>query len=239
MYTEYYNSQRINLKPSDFVEDEFVLTHDFQPFGIKIDYTIRAGTTATVTDKVAGTQIHFKTSLNYFNVLHHEINELLFDLIKRPEIDVQREQRVASGLKYLASAVRRIKSPTDIPSEMVHPTEMVFDILLKFKDVPNPPIEMLAECMEVCAALVPMLQTEIGKRVINLDTLPVCTNHEMNYREYAHGMSLDTAGVGQFLVSHEKATGRFEFLSAYLTFLKAFVEVPVDLIWPGDKWGTY
>lgn len=184
----------MNLKPSDSVDGEFVLTHDFQPFGIKIDYTIRAGTTATATDKPAGTQIHFKTSLNYFNVLHHEINELLFDLIKRPEIDAQRKQRVASGLKYLASTVRRIKSSVDIPSEMVHPTEIVFDILLKFKDVPNPPIELLAECMEVCAALVPMLQTEVAKRVMNLDHfLPVCTNHQLRYREFAHGMHFDTA----------------------------------------------
>lgn len=202
-----------------------MLTHDFQPFGTKIDYTIPAGTMAVVTDKPAGTQIHFKSSLNYFDVLHHEINELLFDLIKRPEIDAQREKRVASGLKYLASTVHRIKNPSDIPSEMVHPTEMVFDILLKFKDVPNPPIELLAECMEVCAALVPMLHTEIGNRVINLDILPVCANRKLHYREYAHGMGFDTASVGHFLVSFEKASGRFEFLSAYLTFLKAFVEV--------------
>lgn len=226
VYTEYYNSQRINLKPSDFARDEFVLTHDFQPFGINIDYTIRAGTTATVSDRPAGTQVHFKTSLNYFNVLHHEINELLFDLIKRPEIDAQREERVASGLKYLASMVRRIKNPADIPSEMVHPTEMVFEILLKFKDVPNPPIELMAECMDVCAALVPMLKAEIGKRVVNLDILPVCLNHKLDYREYAQSMNFNTATVGHYLVSFEKTTGRYGFLSAYLTFLKAFVEVP-------------
>lgn len=227
VYTEYYNAQRINLKQNDCAGDEFILTHDFQPFGIKIDFTIRAGTTATVTDKAAGIQFHLKTSLNYFNVLHHEINELLFDLIKRPEIDAQRKQRVASGLRYLATTVRRIKSPCDIPSEVVHPTEMVFDILLKFKDVPNPPIELLAECMEVCAALVPMLHTEIAKRVINLDILPVCANHNLHYRDYAHGMSFDTATVGQYLVSFEKATGRFDFLSAYLTFLKSFAEVRI------------
>lgn len=225
VYTEYYNSQRINLKPSDAADDEFILTHDFQPFGTKIEYTIRAGTTATVTDKPSGTQIHFKTSLNYFDVLHHEINELLFDLIKRPEIDAERKQRVAGGLKFLASTVRHIKSPCDIPSEMVHPTEMVFDILLKFKDVPNPPMELLAECMEVCAALVPMLRSEIGKRVVNLEILPVCVNQMLQYREYARGMSFDTSSVGRYLVSFEKATGRFDFLSAYLTFLKAFVEV--------------
>lgn len=168
--------------------------------------------------------------------MHHEINELLFDLIKRPEIDAERKQRVAGGLKFLASTVRRIKSPCDIPSEMVHPTEMVFDILLKFKDVPNPPMELLAECMEVCAALVPMLRSEIGKRVVNLEILPVCVNQMLQYREYARGMSFDTASVGRYLVSFEKATGRFEFLSAYLTFLKAFVEVNVNTnTWPAGS----
>lgn len=225
VYTEYYDSQRISLKPSDTVRDEFVLTNDFRPFGADIDYTISTGTVATATDKTTGTQIHFKTSLNYFVVLHHEINELLFDLIKRPEIDDQRQQRVAYGLKYLASTLRPIKSPRDIPSEMVHPTEMVFDILHKFKDVLSSPIELLAECVQVCVALVPMLQGDIWKRVVNLDLLPVCTNPKLECREYAHGISLDTARVGHYLVSFEKTLGRFEFLSAYLTFLRTFVEV--------------
>lgn len=220
-----YDSDRMLLKPSELIENEFVLTHAFNPFGMRIDYTIPAGTAATVLDKANGTEVHFKASFNFFNALHHDINELLFGLVRRPEIDELKKYRISEGLKFLAAVVRRIRNPTDIPSELVHPTELVFDILLKFKDVPNPPITLLAQCFEVCNSLVPMLQIEIYKRVINLDILPFCTTNNFQYRECANGSNFDTGHVGLYLVSFEKSLGRYEFLSAYLTFLKGFVEV--------------
>lgn len=221
-YTEYYNSQRTLMRPSDFNESEYILQHDFKPFNQRIEYTIAAGAVATVTDKPEGTLVHFKTSLNYFDALHHEINELLVDLIRRPEIDPLRKNRVYWGLKYLAAAFRRIKDPSDISSEMVHPTEMVFDIFLKFKGVPNPPVDLLAQCFNVCTALVPMLQTEIFNRVINMDILPFCTSDKLTPEEYANGAGFDTGLVGYYLVSYEKVIGKYEFLTAYLTFLKEF-----------------
>lgn len=224
-HTELYNANRINLRPSDTIEDEFMLTHDYNPFGMKIDFTIPARSIVSVVDKPTGTQVHFKTKMNFFNALHNEINELLFELIKRPEIDDQHKNRIGVGLKFLASVVRRIKNPFDIPSEMVHPTEMVFDILLKFKDVPNPPISLLAQCVEVCTALVPMLQVEVYKRIVNLDILPFCSTNNFTYRECAKGSNFDTGTVGFYLVSFEKPTGNFEFLTAYLGLLKAFANV--------------
>lgn len=202
-----------------------MLANEFIPFSQKIGYNIPGGTVATITDKPEGTQVHFQTSLNFFNVLHHEINELLSDLIKRPEIDIQRKNRVYWGLKYLACAVRRISQPHEISSEMVHPTEMVFDIFFKLKDVPNPPVDLLAQCFQVCTALVPMHQTEIFKRVINLDILPFCTNDKLKFDEYANGAGFDTGLVGDYLVSFEKVVGKYEFLSAYLEFLKIFATV--------------
>lgn len=202
--------------------------NDFSPFSKKIGYIIPAGTVATVSDKPDGTQIHLKTSLNYFVALHHEINELLSDLIRRPEIDPLRKNRVYWGLKYLASVLRRIKDPSEISSEMVHPTEMVFDIFLKFKDVPNPPVDLLAQCFNVCTALIPMHQSEIFKRIINMDILPFCTTDKLNFTDYANGAGFDTGLVGYYLVSFEKVSGRYEFLTAYLTFLKAFVTVSVQ-----------
>lgn len=234
-YSEYYNSQRTALKPSDFSESEYILLHDFNPFSKKVQYIIPAGTTAIIFDKPDGTQIQLKTSLNYFDVLHHEINELLSDLIRRPEIDPLRKNRVYWGLKYLAAALRRINDPSGISTEMVHPTEMVFDIFVKFKDVPNPPVDLLAQCFNVCTALIPMHQNEIFKRVINMDILPFCTNDQLNFEEYANGAGFDTGLVGYYLVSFEKVTGRYEFLTAYLTFLRAFATVSwIILILPSN-----
>lgn len=224
-YSEYYNGQRTLLRQIDFNDTEFILQNDFKPFSQKIQYVIPAGTVATVSDKPDGTLIHLKTSLNYFVVLHHEINELLSDLIRRPEIDPLRKDRVYWGLKYLAAALRRIKDPSEISSEMVHPTEMVFDIFLKLKDVPNPPVDLLAQCFNVCTALVPLHQNEIFRRVINMDILPFCTSDKLNYEEYANGAGFDTGLVGYYLISYEKVAGRYEFLTAYLTFLKTFAAV--------------
>lgn len=218
------------MRPSDFSESQFILQHDFKPFSNRIQYIIPAGAVAAVSDKHDGTLIRFKTSLNYFDALHYEINELLVDLIRRPEIDPLRKSRVYWGLKYLAAALRRINDPSEISSEMVHPTEMVFDIFLKFKDVPNPPVDLLAQCFNVCTALVPLHQSEIFKRVINMDILPFCTADNLNYEEYANGAGFDTGLVGYYLVSFEKVTGKYEFLTAYLTFLKAFVTVSITFV---------
>lgn len=211
------------MKRNDFNDGEWILLRDFNPFSRKIEYTIPAGTTATILDKSDGmSTIQLATSLNYFDVLHHEINELLSDLIRRPEIDPLRKDRVYWGLKYLAAALRRINDPSGISAEMVHPTEMVFDIFLKFKDVPNPPVDLLAQCFNVCTALVPMHQNEIFKRVINMDILPFCTTDKLSFQEYANGAGFDTGLVGYYLVSFEKVIGRYEFLTAYLTFLRTF-----------------
>lgn len=213
------------MKPSDFGENECTLLHDFEPFSRKVDYVIPVGTTATILDKANGMQIQLKTPLNYFDVLHHEINELLSDVVRRPEIDPLRKNRVYWGLKYLAAALRRISDPSGISTEMVHPIEMVFDIFLKFKDVPNPPVDLLAQCFNVCTALIPMHQNEIFKRVINMDILPYCTNDKLSFNEYANGDCFKTGAVGYYLVSYEKNCGRYEFLTAYLTFLRAFATV--------------
>lgn len=224
-YTEYYNSQRVALRASDFDDTEYVLVQDFKPFSQKVDYKIPAGTTVTVFDKPNGTQIYFKIPLNYFDALHHEINELLLDLLVRPEIDTQRKQRVCWGLKYLAVAIGRVKDPFEISSEMVHPSEMIFDILLKLKDLPNPPVDLLAQCFNVCTALVSLNQIEIFNRITKLDILPFCTTKKLKFDEYANGAGFDTGLVGYYLVSIEKVTGKYEFLTAYLSFLKNFSAV--------------
>lgn len=193
-----------------------------------MDYVIPAGTNAIVLDKSNGTHIQLRTSLNYFDVLHHEINELLSDVVRRPEMDPMRMNRVYWGLKYLGAVLRRINDPTGISTEMIHPIEIVFDIFLKFKDVPNPPIDLLAQCFNVCTALIPTHQNEIFKRVINMDILPFCTTDKLNFNEYANGAGFDTGLVGYYLVSYEKVSGRYEFLTAYLTFLRAFAMVRVS-----------
>lgn len=144
-YAECYDPQRTALKQSEFNEKENILLHDFNAFSKKVNYVIPMGTTAIIVDKPNGTQIQFKTPLNYFDVLHHEMNELLSDAIRRPEIEPLRKNCVYWGLKYLAAALQRVTEPLAISTEMVHPIEMVFDIFQKFKDVPNPPVDLLAQ----------------------------------------------------------------------------------------------
>lgn len=161
MYAEPFNIDRTQLRQSAHNTDDYMLVNDFAPFGEKINYTIEAGTVANIRDTANFTTIHLHTRLNYFSAIHHEINELMDDTMRRHEIDEQRRRRVTCGLKYLAAAVRRTKSPSDISADMVHPIELVFDLLLRFKAIPQPPIDLLAQCLEVCAALVPLFEQDI------------------------------------------------------------------------------
>lgn len=227
-YAEYFNPQRTRARPIN--DTEYIVTQSYRPFGTEIDYTIPAGCVATICDRRNATQIHYKATLNYFDALHHEVNELLSELIRRPEIDMNRKNRVYWGLKYLAAILRRVQSPHEISSEMVHPSEMVFDVFLKFKDVPNPPIDLLAQCLNVCTALVRLHPNEIFKRVVNLDFLPFCSTHPLSFTEYANGAGFDTGLVGYYLVSYERVSGHFEFLTAYLNFLKTFATVSIKQI---------
>ncbi|XP_049298914.1 nucleoporin Nup188 [Anopheles funestus] len=230
VYTELYTgrNQYEIRKASTSNEDEFILCHDYTP-STKINFTIARGTKLIVRDmQNQRTYVHFSTSYNYFNALHHEINELLEDAQATSTLNSERVQRIAAGLKYLAVAVRRIQQPYDISSEMVHPTEMVFDVLLKFKAVPNPPIDLLVQCMNVCTALVPLFEQEIYTRIINLNILPSINNANLTYQDYANGVGYDSSLVGYYLMNVERSAGRYPILMAYFNFLKTYTKLGRD-----------
>lgn len=207
-------------------ENEFILSADYTPFN-KIDFIIRAGTSVVLCDDNPDyTTIHFRTALNYFNVLHNEINQLLDESRRYTEIDERRKLRICAGLQYLNLAVRAISDPrNEITSEMVHPTEMVFDVLAKFKMLPQPPIDLLAKCLSVCTALMPFFEVEIVRRVVNLNILPFVANEQLDYKSYCNGVSFESGLVGFYLINFEKNAGRYEFLLSYLDFLKAYTKL--------------
>lgn len=229
IYTELLKPARsFHMKPLADGDNEFVLLSKCSPFA-KIDFEIPAGTTAIVQDKPFGSTIHFRTTVNYFNVLHNEINELLAETLRyTADIDAVRERRVCAGIKYLAQAVRNVTDPLrGISSEMVHPTEMVFDILTKFKAVQQPPIELLAKCLAVCANLVPLFDEEIVRRVVNLNVLPYVTQSGGDYRQLCGGAGFESGLVGYYLINFEKNCGRYDFLLTYLEFLHVYAKVSV------------
>lgn len=224
VYSEVYNPDHYELRPSTANEDEFVLAHDYVPFR-KIGFKIPRGTSAVVIDKRTHTLVHFRIKFNFFDALHHEINELLSDALAYTQLNEERIQRITAGIRYLAVAVKRIHQPHEIGSEMVHPTEMVFDILLKFKVIQTPPIELLAECLNVCAALVPLFEPEIFARVINLNILPTVNNANLDFKDYAAGTSFESSLIGYYLVNYEKNAGRYRILMAYLNFLRTYTKL--------------
>ncbi|XP_053685205.1 nucleoporin Nup188 [Sabethes cyaneus] len=224
VYSEVYNPDHYDLRPSPNSEDEFVLLRDYVPFR-KIGCKIPHGTRTVVIDKRTQTLAHFRTRFNFFSALHHEINELLSDVLAYTQLNDERINRITAGIRYLAVAVKRLQQPHEISSEMVHPTEMVFDILLKFKVMQNPPIELLAECLNVCAALVPLFEPEIYSRVINLNVLPSVNNVNLDYNDYATGTSFESSLIGYYLVNYEKNLGKYRILKAYLNFLKTYTKL--------------
>ncbi|XP_038118197.1 nucleoporin Nup188 [Culex quinquefasciatus] len=224
VYSEVYNPDHYELRPSAMNEDEFILAHDYVPFR-KIGYVVPRGTSTIVIDKRSHTLAHFRTKFNFYAALHREINELLSDALSYTQLNEDRIQRITTGLRYLAVAVKRIHQPHEISSEMVHPTEMVFDILLKFKVIQAPPIELLAECLNVCAALVPLFEPEIYARVINLNILPTVNNANLDFKDYAAGTSFESSLIGFYLVNYEKNAGKYCILMAYLNFLKTYTKL--------------
>lgn len=214
------------MRQSPHVAEEFILSSNYQPYQ-NIDFTIPAGTSVVFVDQ--RNTVHFRTKLNYFNVLHNEMNELLAGTRKYTDLEVieTRQQRCVAGLKYLACAVRYVQEPHGISEEMVHPTEMVFDVLLKFKNIQQPPIQLLAKCLEICTALVPLFDMEIFQRIVNLNILPLVRNKQLDFASYCNGVSFESGLVGYYLINFEKNIGQFNFLLAYLNFLKTYSKISV------------
>lgn len=224
VYAEHYKPD-INLQLRQLTDSEFLLLQNYAPFQ-KIDFVIPAGTSVVLKDGDEYTTVHFRTPLNYFNVLHNEINELLAETQRYTEIGEERNRRVCGGLRYLAVAVRGVRDPHhEISNEMVHPTEMVFDVLSKFKVMQSPPVALLAQCLDVCGSLLPLFEEEIFQRVINLNILPYVANEQLDYKAYCSGVSFESGLVGYYLINFEKNSGRYDFLLTYLEFLKTYTKV--------------
>ncbi|KAJ6644260.1 Nucleoporin Nup188 [Pseudolycoriella hygida] len=229
VYAEIFDSARVALKPSPMVEDEFILVENYSPFP-KIDYTIPAGTAVSITDRNNRVIVHFKTKLNYFVALHNQINKFLTSTLRYTEVDTIYRANVECGLKFLVIAVQCLEDTNGISNEMVHPIEMVFDIIIKFKNAQEPPILLLAICIEVCSALVPLFPNDIHVRVVNLNILPFVTNDSLDYHSYSNGVSFESGLVGHYLVNFEKSSGKYDFLLAYLNFIKTYSNLKLNNI---------
>lgn len=214
------------MKPSPTVEDEFILLENYSPFP-KVDYTIPAGTAVLISDRNNRTIVHFKSKLNYFVALHNQINNLLASTLRYTDVDSIYRTNVEYGLKFLALVVQCARDTSEITSELVHPIEMVFDILIKFKNAQEPPIVLLAVCMEVCSALVPLLPNDVFDRIVALNILPYVTNDSLDYHSYSNGVSFESGLIGHYLVNFEKSSGKYDLLLAYLNFIKTYSSVRI------------
>lgn len=199
-------------------EDEFILTKDYYPmrqFALKVPRSTRVA----IMDRRKVTFVHFWNPCNYFHVLHNEIRELLNSTDAEGSFLIP---RVTSGVQYLRQLLPRLKSPSDITDAMVHPVELVFDLLLKFKSVPNPPITLMASCLDVCAALSSFFDQEVLRRVLNLGIFPAVSSVGLSHEEYARGIGFDSGLIGSYLINYETGSGTYQFLKSYFAFLGAY-----------------
>lgn len=230
VYTELCTGNQYDLQPidSEQAEDEFLLTKDYFPMR-KFNYKIPRSTRVAMTDRRKVTYVHFWSPCNYFQVLHNDIQILLSMGMagdsQSSDENVQLTSRVTWGVQYLRDMLKKLKNPSDITDSMVHPVEMVFDILLKFKTLPHPPVDLLSSCLEVCTALSSFFHDEVLRRMLNLDIFPSVSSHSLSYEEYARGAAFDSGLIGQYLINFENASGRYPFLKAYFGFLKAYKSV--------------
>lgn len=224
VYTEEYIPDKYLLRPSQ-EQDTFLLAQDYRPFPGVPHFLIPKDTEIVVVDKQGRTFCHFRTQINYFIALHHEIDRLLSQILHYTEIDANCITKITTGLEFLASVIRQTKHPSQINEFMVHPTEMVLDLLTKFRSVQQPPIQLMAICLRVCTALVPLFDQEIVTRVLNLSILPSIKTIGLSFNEYANGNGFEPELVGSYLVNFEKNVGRYLFLKEYLEFLVVYKKV--------------
>ncbi|XP_034478000.1 nucleoporin NUP188 homolog isoform X1 [Drosophila innubila] len=214
-------------KLNELGADEYELMNNVKPFP-RIDYILPAGTSCTAVQHPTGFYMHFRCHVNFFNALHHEINCLLLEKAQlHGDFDSnERIIRVEEGLKYLVLAVQRAKSIEGISAEMVHPTEMCIDLLSKFKSVQYPPVGLLSSCLNVCSALLPLVDEEIFTRVSNLDILPTISNDsQQDFKIYASAVYFESRFLGSVIDNVEKKQQSYEFLLAYLNFLRTYTKL--------------
>ncbi|XP_023179391.2 nucleoporin NUP188 homolog isoform X2 [Drosophila hydei] len=220
-----YDEQTHKLK--ELETNEYELTSSLQPFP-RIDFTLPVGTSCTAVQHANGFYMHFRCQVNFFNALHHEINCLLRDKAQLHGDFESNERvlRVEAGLKYLELAVQRTKSIAGISSEMVHPTEMCIDLLSKFKSVQCPPARLLSICLNVCTALLPLVDEEIFMRVSHLDILPTTSSQSLqDYKLCASAVYFESRFLGSVIDNVEKKQERYDFLLAYLHFLRTYTKL--------------
>lgn len=227
IYTEQPTEQLYELEKINDEDEEnsYVLLHNYQPFKGIADFIIPAGTRAIARDEKNKMFIHFFVSTNYFDILHHEINEVMSSIMSYSEIKEDQLQRLRVGIKFLATIMTRFESPNDITNAMIHPTEMVFDILSKLKSFQTPSLDLMAVCIDVCSELVGFFGEEIFRRFVNLKIAPSVSSDRQDFKAFANGVGFESAFVGYFLINIEQSTGRYNFLRSYLNFLKTYSKV--------------
>lgn len=203
-------------------EDTYVIITDYQPFRRIDDFIIGSGTKAIVREEKGKYFVHFLIGTNYFNVLHNEMNEFIASINNFTEIDETKIVRLEEGISFLVSILKKIEAPGQITNEMIHPTELVFDILGKMKTFPNPKMKLMAVCFDVCTELLPYFGDEIYRRFINLNIVPSVTLIHNDFRAYSIGNGFEAGLIGYYLINFEKISGRYDLLMSYLNFLQVF-----------------
>ncbi|XP_017147680.1 nucleoporin NUP188 homolog isoform X1 [Drosophila miranda] len=209
--------------------DEFELTAGVSPYP-GIDFNIPVGTSCTAIQDPSGCYMHFRTQVNFFDALHHEMNCLLKETghLHGDFESNDRIRRVEAGLRFLECAVQHTQSVEAISAEMVHPTEMCIDLLNKFKTVQCPPVGLLSTCLNVCTALLPLVDEEIFTRVSNLGILPSISDRSVeDYKLYAGGSAacFQARFLGCIIDNVEKKLERYDFLLSYLAFLRTYTKL--------------
>ncbi|XP_017054002.1 nucleoporin Nup188 [Drosophila ficusphila] len=222
-----YDENQHKLREVD--TDEFELVASVRPFP-RIDFTIPAGTSCTAIQHPSGCFMHFRIQVNFFDALHHEINCLLLETghLHGDFESSERIRHVEAGLRFLEGAIKLSQSISGISAEMVHPTEMCVDLLHKFKSVQCPPVGLLSSCLNVCTALLPMVDEEIFSRISNLHILPtVSQGSQYDFKMYANasGVGFESRFLGSVIDNVEKKSERYEFLLSYLSFLRTYTKL--------------
>ncbi|XP_066586907.1 nucleoporin Nup188 isoform X2 [Prorops nasuta] len=193
--------------------------------------------TFTIPDRCPGEVLHiisntreiilFKTKANYWDALHHRIEQLFLKAgggvthISGTEEDILNS--VSEGLKLL---VALLSKDIDIVGSIIIPTELSFDIINKFSYpvLPLKVYKIVTECMRIASKLVLKYPEEILSRM-QAGVYPRFNNWYQKALDFAEAISFDGGLVASWLSGIDTIEHTYPILNAYLDTLSNYLIV--------------
>ncbi|XP_077274210.1 nuclear pore complex protein Nup188 [Temnothorax americanus] len=163
----------------------------------------------------------FRTEASYWNALHHKIEQLFSQasggIANISAVKTDLPENVCQGLKLVEALLAK---NIDIPSSMVIPTELSFEIINRFSYPTLPPnlYRIVAVCISISSKLVLRYPEDILSRMRS-GIYPKFNNWYQKPLDFAEAISFDSGLIASWLSGIETIEHTYPILRAFLDTL--------------------